>query len=1612
MTSFNRKSAILFAALGAVLLIGLAGCGGDEPAPPPPAPPPFVPQTITVTLGEHGGTAQFQTTQAGGFTQGGNAFASGSTIVSEDNGKTYRVTLSGNAGTAEFVAADQVRLRLGSSGEGLFIDENEDGTYTGTLAVNFEETTFSSGELVRTSRGVQYRLTLEEGTWTAAFEAPPPVEITLGASGFPVELIMTEDGGYTLNGNQFRSGDIVTTPTDSRYRLTLVNGEWQYTYVPPDPIRVSLGTSGDVALLMRRENGSYEIGGTVITSGDIIQADNGNSYRIRFQGGRWTAAFVPAPPVSVTLGTSGLQISLARQEDGSYRHGNDVIQSGGTITAANGSEYRLTLANGVWRATYVLPRGIPVLLGISGELANVVRLEDGTYQVNGQPLGPDSTVTASNGNMYRITRMNGTWSAIFVAPDPVRVMLGTSGQSVVVTRREDGTWLGNGDPITSGATVTGPGGTRYQMVLQNSVWVAVWLPTAPVAVVLGTSGDAVVITQVEDGTYRANGDPVASGSVLTATNGTRYRVTFANGSWTATFVAGDPISVQLGTSGTTAVLIRAEDGGFTWNGERIAPGATLRALNGSEYRLTQVNGQWTATYAPPPPVNVVLGTSGEILTLARRENGQWVNPAGTVVRTGSTIRSGAGNQYRLTFADGSWAAEFQPTSQRLTLGTTGGQVSVVREENGQYYIGGTAIRTGDTYTAENGNQFRVYLINGEWRAEFVPTVVRVPAGDTNLIVILQRLESGSFLYNGEEFEVGDTITYRGSQYRINITNGIVTLDSESGAIQVPLGNTGDSFTLIRVSDGTFQYEDGRPFRSGTRIVQNGFWWQLTLEDGQWSARILGAFDPANPGGPVDPRDPTQPPVDPTTPAGTDKIGFSIPGTRTGVFGLKASSSATSIGTTGSILAVGPTGSEVEYSINDLLGRGTVTKRLTFVQNAQQELRAIINTINLYNDLYREEGVDPNVHIAGASTGQWALAKAALEKVRPTFGNRLNAEPWSGTLEFSEVPAVIAELEEVIAELDSASEIDAHYTTGSLTGSDIIDSAISQIQFGSSGNTRYAAFSRRGAADTVDTDPATWTTGAFAYTPLERPASTEVPDRGSATYRGTTVAVAGAGDTAGEGTLYSGTIELNAHFSQQRVNALITGLQDSDGTTWRHGDPLKVTQLIRLPEARFSGNQGGFSGTGDGFVRYPAQVGGEASEASSSLDGQVLSDGREVLGTWALGTWLRGAFGVPRTGTGTTTRPTINDRGDGVEAQLSSHSAIDAAASPAPNSSGDITFDSGDDAIGVDASSLYSSGSYSKSEPTFVSEARSALSSQQSVLRGQRTTLDGTVIGDAWDAVEAAVTTIFGSVPSALSISDPTDADGINAAIDLIVDARAALGGTSRFIQELGTDTGDVFNGAITPLPTTARATEIFAARPSVFRVESARTNFTRFGAWRNHKMANAVATPNPPVPTTGVYAYSPLAQTDLTTAPGFLATYEGQTLAVRSSDGNLYEGQFQLLVDWRTATNVVTAIVQDLRDSSNNSWFQYSDQDVSLIRFSGLTVASPFAETTSGTVVAEIQYRNRFSPIANPASPSLRGVFVGSGDDGPFGVIGDWSISLPGTTTDTLTGAFGADLLP
>ena len=258
-----------------------------------------------------------------------------------------------------------------------------------------------------------------------------------------------------------RSGDIWKAPTGSEYRLTLQDGEWSYQYVAPDPVSVTLGASGEVAQITRREDGNFEINGELFTSGGIFQAESGNRYRISFANGQWTARFEPPNAVRVALGRSGLSISVTRQEDGSYRAGNLVIQDGGIITATNGNQYRMTLSDGTWRATFVAPNATPVTLGTSGEVIYLTLREDGLNESGGRTISSGGTWQATNGNQYRLTRLStGQWEVEFLPPPPATVLLGTSGRSVVVITREDGRFevdgfvFSNGGEILSSGTVT------------------------------------------------------------------------------------------------------------------------------------------------------------------------------------------------------------------------------------------------------------------------------------------------------------------------------------------------------------------------------------------------------------------------------------------------------------------------------------------------------------------------------------------------------------------------------------------------------------------------------------------------------------------------------------------------------------------------------------------------------------------------------------------------------------------------------------------------------------------------------------------------------------------------------------------------------------------------------------------------------------------------------------------------------------------------------------------------------------------------------------------------------------------------------------------------------
>ena len=197
--------------------------------------------------------------------------------------------------------------------------------------------------------------------------------------------------------------------------------------------------------------------------------------------------------------------------------------------------------------------------------------------------------------------------------------------------------------------------------------------------------------------------------------------------------------------------------------------------------------------------------------------------------------------------------------------------------------------------------------------------------------------------------------------------------------------------------------------------------------------------------------------------------------------------------------------------------------------------------------------------------------------------------------------------------------------------EVFEAPISKIQFGSSSNTRFAAYGVQHDDGSAVT-PERWDVGAFAYSPLEVSNRTKVPNRGEASFQGDTVAVEASTETNGAPKFYSGDIELTARFSTGRVLALITNLRDEDNDLWTYkGDEV---ESIRLPIATLESGAAQFSvsGTRTADLRFVP-----GTQPNSTFQGKFVGDDEDeadaVIGTWDIDGVtdvqgeLTGAFGA-------------------------------------------------------------------------------------------------------------------------------------------------------------------------------------------------------------------------------------------------------------------------------------------------------------------------------------------------------------------------------------------------
>ncbi len=463
------------------------------------------------------------------------------------------------------------------------------------------------------------------------------------------------------------------------------------------------------------------------------------------------------------LGQHGGAVTLMTASAGGYTKDGEPFESGATVTAPNGNEYRLTLEGREWAAEFVPPAAESVRLGSSGDAVEVAVAEDRGFLVGGRSFESGDTVAASNGNVYVLRLRAGEWAAEFVPPAAESVRLGSSGDAVEVAVAEDRSFLVGGRSFESGDTVAAGNGNVYVLRLRAGEWAAEFVPPAAESVRLGSSGDAVEVAVAEDRSFLVGGRSFESGDTVAAGNGNVYVLRLRAGEWAAEFVPPAAESVRLGSSGDAVEIAVAEDRGFLVGGRSFESGDTVAAGNGNLYVLRLRAGEWAAEFVPPAPEPVALGQDAALVTL--QEGGSYALKFGqgetvTFEAGGLVTAPSTGYRYRMVLdPEGRWSPQFAPTSVQVALGSHGGTITVLREADGRYRFRSKILdEVGEVVIGSNGESYRLTLRNDEWIAQHIPRQQTVALGSSRDSVTIISLEDGSFWEGSRIVQSGQTVT--------------------------------------------------------------------------------------------------------------------------------------------------------------------------------------------------------------------------------------------------------------------------------------------------------------------------------------------------------------------------------------------------------------------------------------------------------------------------------------------------------------------------------------------------------------------------------------------------------------------------------------------------------------------------------------------------------------------------------------------------------------------------------------------------------------------------------------------------------------------------------------
>ena len=831
------------------------------------------------------------------------------------------------------------------------------------------------------------------------------------------------------------------------------------------------------------------------------------------------------------------------------------------------------------------------------------------------------------GASEQASRTSETWLARSVEPERVELTLGTSGASITLEMDEDGRYS-VASSMGVASFVSAPDGTPVRVTARNGnsyalakdasgEWMATFVPPSPVSVSLGTSGTSVEIQRAEDGSYSVGGELLAEGATAVASNGAVYALTRnEEGRWTAMFV---PLktTVELGSSSESVIIETAEGGGYLIAGQALVDGATVAAANGNKYTLVlDEAGNWTAMFELPDPVSVTLGASGSSVEIQRAEDGSY-SIGGNPLTEGYTHMAANGERYALSMnAEGDWIATHKGLEAIVVLGASGGRMTLVRAEDGTYYRDGAVFESGTVVTLANSVQYTVALgSDGAWMASFVPREDSIALG-TNGRLTLTQAENGTWSTGDMRVDNGGTVkTDNGVTYRLAFVNGFWSATFEPE--QKEIEGTG-LIAMSREDRRGYWVETSTLPESGVGdVTVGGATYHVWMDGGQ----LRGIrFDKA--------------------PHGTDAAdaNFQV-GLASGVAELSADDEGTVANETGTALKVGGS----EFPLAELLrsgavrvsGENLVGMARAEVASARAGLEALIQALD-----------DDTALLTELLNGRWDRAQSAIDGIFGSDNVNLRREHDSD--------AVAAAFDALIAALSSEAVFKA--ATAGKGGGVFEGAGLSATEaartfravqsqamavLGVLGETRYGALwskSRESgnAVDDVGFDDEDAELGAFAYSTTASPAWTRlVATTGTARYEGATLAV------SGDGTFYEGDIELAVYFGTRKLNAVISNLTDAQGKPWsyQYGN---VGSII-LPDAQLKSNADWsfqVRSTDRARISYP---GGfvRPTTVQSTFDGHLVGTGpnagSQAVGVWSVGDqssqagYLAGGFGAQRVG---------------------------------------------------------------------------------------------------------------------------------------------------------------------------------------------------------------------------------------------------------------------------------------------------------------------------------------------------------------------------------------------